>query len=98
MKYFVYCRKSSEAEDRQVMSIESQPGELQKAFGDRPEIEIVSLFEESKSAKAPGRPLFANMLARIEKGEAAGIIAWAPDGLARHFIDRDRVLYLLDFV
>ena len=36
------------------------------------------------------------MLAQIEKGKADGIIAWAPDRLARNSIDGGRVIYLLD--
>lgn len=79
-----------------MMSIESQRLELEKTFGGRPEIEIVDIFEESKSAKAPGRPIFGEMLARIEKGEAQGIVAWAPDRLARNSIDGGRIVYLLD--
>src|SRR5438105_1839659 len=79
MRYFLYCRRSSEAEDRQVMSIESQRLELNKILDAKPEIKIAGVFEESKSASSPGRPLFSEMLSRIEKGDAAGIIAWAPD-------------------
>ena len=96
MKYFLYCRKSTEAEDRQVMSIDSQRAELRRAFGAHNDVEIVAEFEEAKSAKAPGRPIFAQMIARIEAGEAVGIVAWAPDRLARNSIDGGHVVYLLD--
>jgi len=50
MKYFIYCRKSSEAEDRQVLSIDSQEAEIRRAFAERPDIEIVAIFREAYSA------------------------------------------------
>jgi site-specific DNA recombinase len=96
MKYFAYCRRSSEAEDRQVMSIESQRGELRRLFGAMPNVAIVDWCTESKSAKSPGRPLFDQLISRIERGEASGIVAWAPDRLARNSIDGGRLIYLLD--
>jgi DNA invertase Pin-like site-specific DNA recombinase len=86
MRYLIYCRKSSEAEDRQIASIESQLTTLQRAFEGRADIEV-GIYEESFSAKAPGRVQFREMLDRIEHGDAQGIIAWAPDRLARNSVD-----------
>jgi len=96
MKYFVYCRKSSEDEDRQIQSIDSQKRELMRLFGDPNSIEIVDIIEEAQSAMTPGRPRFTQALDRIEQGEADGLIAWAPDRLARNSVDGGRVIYLLD--
>jgi DNA invertase Pin-like site-specific DNA recombinase len=96
MRYFIYCRKSTESEERQVASIESQLTTLKRNFGGRSDIEIVRVYEESFSAKAPGRSVFGAMMSAIEKGEAAGIVAWAPDRLARNSIDGGRIVYLLD--
>src|SRR4030067_728095 len=52
-KFFLYARKSTEDEERQVMSIEAQLAELAE-FAKRENIEIAETFIESKSAKKPG--------------------------------------------
>jgi site-specific DNA recombinase len=93
-KYFIYCRKSSKEEDRQMLSIEAQRVELQ-AIASAEGLSVVELLEESMSAKAPGRPIFNEMLRRIERGEASGILAWKLDRLARNFDDGGRVIGLL---
>ena len=71
--YFLYCRKSSEDDGRQVLSIDSQIGTLTDLAASQG-IAISRTFSESKSAKEPGRDKFNDMLVRIEKGEANGIV------------------------
>jgi site-specific DNA recombinase len=96
MKYFLYARKSSEDEEKQVMSIEAQLFEL-KEFANREKIVISEVFEESKSAKQPGRSEFNKMLTKIYASkEPIGILAWHPDRLARNSVDGGQVIYLID--
>jgi len=95
IKYFIYCRKSSEDEERQVLSIEAQLAELRE-FAKQNNLFIVREYTESKTAKEPGREIFNQMLAEIEKGNAEGILAWNPDRLARNSVDGGRVIYLVD--
>ncbi|MBV9061842.1 MAG: recombinase family protein [Alphaproteobacteria bacterium] len=96
MKYFAYCRKSSEGEERQALSIPAQIEEIRRSFADLADVEIVAWFEEKMSAKAPGRPVYAEMIRRIEKGEADAIVAWHPDRLARNSVDGGWIIHLLD--
>jgi len=94
-KFFLYARKSTDVEDKQVLSIEAQITEL-RAFAKREGLDVIEEFIEKQSAKIPGRPIFNDMLDRAKKGEANGILAWHPDRLARNSVDGGRVIYLLD--
>ena len=95
MKYIVYSRRSRDEVDKQVLSIEAQIAEL-KEFAKRENLEIVEFIEESKTAKVPGREKFAEVIKKLEKGEAQGILAWHPDRLARNSVDGGRIVYMLD--
>lgn len=93
-KVFIYSRKSSESEDRQILSIESQIGELKKT-AQHLNLEIIEILTESKSAKAPGRPVFSTMLERLYKGEADGVLCWKLDRLARNPIDGGSIIWAI---
>src|SRR3990167_4616108 len=95
MKYFLYIRKSTDEDDRQVLSLEAQETEL-KEFALRENLFIAATFRESQTAKEPGRPIFNDMLKRMERGEAEGILAWHPDRLARNSIDGGQIIFLVD--
>ena len=93
-KFFLYARKSTDVEDKQVLSIEAQLQEL-RDYAKRENIEISAEYVEKQSAKIPGRPIFNEMLDEIEK-LGGNILAWHPDRLARNSIDGGKIIYLLD--
>ena len=93
-KFFLYARKSTDVEDKQVLSIEAQLTEL-RAFARENNLDISAEVVEKQSAKYPGRPLFNKMMDEIEKF-GGNILAWNPDRLARNSVDGGRIIYLLD--
>lgn len=94
IRYVMYCRKSSEAEDRQVASIDAQILELKK-LAEQKGYSITRIFQEAKSAKAPGRPVFNEMLQEIYNRKAQGIICWKLDRLARNPVDGGQINWML---
>ena len=94
-KYIIYVRKSTDVEDKQVLSVEAQIVELRKYAADN-SLQIIDTVIEKRTAKIPGRPKFNNILARVEAGEANGLLSWHPDRLARNSVDGGQIIYLLD--
>ena len=94
-KFYLYARKSTDEEDRQILSIESQINELRE-YARKESIDLIDEFTEAKTAKEPGRPIFSFMLKQVEMGLADGILAWHPDRLARNSIDGGKIIYLID--
>lgn len=95
MNYILYCRKSTDVDDKQVLSLESQEKEL-KDLAKREGLTIYKVLTESKSAKAPGRPVFNEMMQLIENGKADGILCWKIDRLTRNPIDGGKIQWLLN--
>lgn len=95
-KAIEYCRKSTEQDDRQVASLDDQHNENQSPIS-RYKLVVSKndIYKESKSAKKPGRPLFDQMIARIEKGDFRVIVTWQLNRLARNSRDAGVLLYLI---
>jgi len=95
INYFLYARKSSSSEDRQVQSIDDQVNRLKKLAIDL-NLDIKKIYTEAKSAKKPNnRPIFDEMLQRVEDGEADGILCWQINRLSRNPIDSGKLSWLL---
>ena len=94
MRYFLYARKSTDVEDKQVMSIEAQLVEL-RSLARASDLDITKEFVEKRSAKTPGRPIFEEMMRRVERGEVHGILCWKIDRLSRNPVDSGRISWLL---
>ena len=91
----LYARKSTDVEDKRVLSIDAQLIELRK-FARQNNLCIIDELIEKRTTKMPGRPVFNSLLTRIKNGEATGILTWHPDRLARNSVDGGQIVYLVD--
>lgn len=95
-KYLLYARKSSESEDKQMLSVESQVKEMKRVAANSA-IEISEIRDESHSAKNPGgRPIFNQVLKDIESGKFQGLVVWHVDRLSRNSVDTGKIIHLMD--
>lgn len=94
-KCFVYLRRSQDREDRQQLSIEKQDRQVKQIITENGFAPIY-LPAEERTARTPGRPIFNDMLKRIESGEARYIAVWNLSRLSRNSIDGGQLIYALD--
>lgn len=93
--YVMYCRKSSEAEDRQVESIEDQKKTLKELVKEK-NLRVVKIITEAKSAKAPGRQGFNELMTLLEsRSDIKGILCWKLNRLFRNPKDEGSIRWLL---
>lgn len=90
----LYCRKSTEDNNRQILSIESQKSNL-LTLAEYNNLKVDKIFIESMSAKQPGRPEFEQMTQLIEKHPNSVILVWKLDRLARNPVDEGKIKWLL---
>jgi len=95
-KYVLYARKSSESEEKQVLSIDSQIKEMLQ-LAEREGLEIVAMKRESHSAKETGcRPVFNEIVQELYDEKYNGILTWAPDRISRNAGDLGKIVDLMD--
>jgi DNA invertase Pin-like site-specific DNA recombinase len=96
VKYCLYARKSTESEERQVLSIDSQIKEMLQ-LADREGLEVITMKRESHSAKETGqRPVFNEIVEELKQGKFNGILTWAPDRISRNAGDLGKIVDLMD--
>src|ERR1700691_331540 len=96
VRYCLYARKSTESEERQVLSIDSQIKEMLQ-LAERDGLEVVAMKREAHSAKETGqRPIFNEIVEEIRSGKYNGILTWAPDRISRNAGDLGRIVDLMD--
>ena len=95
LRYVRYSRKSSEAKEKQALSITDQNLEADKVEV-RDSLNVTHKLEESHSAFKPNnRPEFDKMIALIESRQVDAILTWKPDRLCRNPREGGHLLQLL---
>ncbi len=83
---FGYTRVSSAKKQGDNTSLGEQRDSI-AAYSSRHDIEIIEYLEEKETAAKQGRPVFTDMLSRIRKGAARGVVIHKIDRSARNLRD-----------
>ena len=96
LRYCLYARKSTEADERQAMSIDSQISEM-KQIAEKEKLEITEEIRESKSAKSSGQRVgYNSLILGLSEQRFNAILTWAPDRLSRNAGDLGTLVDLMD--
>lgn len=95
LKYIIYCRKSSEDSDKQVLSISSQERELLE-YAKRNKLDVVGTFTEERTAHKRNRPVFGEVMELMETSKANAFLVWQPNRISRNALDGGWVITLMD--
>lgn len=97
IKYAIYARKSDEDSEKQTRSTEDQVKEC-RDYAERLGLNVIEppIIEEGSAKKPNRRPLFKELLKKVEEGKIDGILAWHPDRLARNMMEGGMIIQLLD--
>lgn len=95
LDYVIYCRKSSEGEDKQVQSLETQLRELQE-HAVKNGLNVVETISESKSAFKEGREGYARLVHLIRTKRANAILVVRANRISRNPVDAGTVISLMD--
>ena len=95
MEYLIYARKSTESEEKQVLSIPAQLRELRE-YAEKLDLIILDEIYESKSARIPNkRKGFEELISRIRSGECNKILVWQTNRLSRNPLESGILMQLL---
>ncbi len=96
VRYCLYSRKSTESDEKQILSIDSQIKEMLQ-IAQKDNLEVVEIKKEAHSAKdSCQRPVFNQMINEIKEGKFNGILTWAPDRRSRNAGDLGSLVDLID--
>ncbi len=93
--YFAYTRVSTQKQGTKGVSLEEQRAAIER-YAVRHGLRIAEWFEERITAAKKGRPLFSNILKRLKKGDAEGIVIHKIDRSARNLRDWSDLADLMD--
>ena len=95
LRYIRYSRKSSEAKEKQALSIRDQNSECDTIII-REDLNIIAKLEESKTAFKPHvREQFDRMIGLLQSNKADAILTWKPDRLCRNPEEGGKLLQML---